>query len=244
MGDKQNHAAGGARAKAGVLPRIVRLVAAGVVVGAAMLPWPAAPFGALARASVNRDAVPLLDTTPWLASVQAPKTPFFERQADAEHVSFRFTNSGRYLAKGNRVIVAESPEGDMWMDGMVYATYIDRQGEATSGWLVRSHLKPAAGPARASGWDGDWRSSDGARKLIVHGERVSYSFGGAAATTRMEMLLMMKSVSDVDATLLRPQASGAACDLDVRRLDDYLVVAARDCFIRGANPGGILRRMR
>ncbi|KVE39383.1 hypothetical protein [Burkholderia sp. TSV86] len=244
MGDKQNHAARGARAKAGVPPRIVRLVAASVLVGAAALPWPAASFGALARASVNRDAVPLLDTTPWLASIQAPKTPFFERQADAEHVSFHFTNSGRYLAKGNRVIVAESPEGDMWMDGMVYATYIDRQGVAISGWLVRSHLKPAAASARASGWDGDWRSSDGARRLIVHGGRVSYSFGGAATTTRMEMLLMMKSVSDVDATLLRPQASGAACELDARRLDDYLVVAARDCFIRGVNPGGILRRMR
>ncbi|KVD70341.1 hypothetical protein WS62_12580 [Burkholderia sp. ABCPW 14] len=233
-----------ADASAGALVRAVRRVALSALVGVAFACPFAAAFGSTLRATSSGGTVPLLDTTPWLASVQAPKSPFFTRESDAEGVSFRFKNSGRYVAKGGEVVVSESADGDMWLDGMVHATYIDRAGVATSGWLVRSHLQPVRTPTRAPGWDGRWRSSEGARRLIVHGDRVSYSFMGGGAQARVEMLLRMRPVSDVEATLSRAQASGGVCDLGVRRLDDYLVVTARDCFIHGVNPEAILRRQR
>ncbi|KVN11004.1 MULTISPECIES: hypothetical protein [unclassified Burkholderia] len=204
----------------------------------------AGPFGAAFAAS-SSSAVPPLDTTPWLASVQAPKTPFFTREPDAQGASFHFTNSGHYVAKGREVVVSETAEGDMWQGGMVHATYIDGAGAETSGWLVRSHLRQATKPAPPSAWDGRWRSSAGARRLIVHGDRISYSFAGGGAggaQSRVEMLLRMRPVSGDEAKLSRMPASDGVCDLDVRRLGDYLVVSARDCFILGANPEGILRR--
>lgn len=169
-----------AHARGGALARAVKRIALGALVGVALACPFAASFGATLRASSSGGAVPLLDTTPWLASVQAPKSPFFTRESDAEGVSFHFKNSGRYVAKGGEVVVSESADGDMWLGGMVHATYIDGAGVATSGWLVRSHLRPIRTPMRAPGWDGRWRSSEGARRLIVRGDRVSYSFMGAA----------------------------------------------------------------
>ncbi|AHI78408.1 hypothetical protein BTRA_3250 [Burkholderia thailandensis USAMRU Malaysia  len=202
----------------------------------------ASPLGAAFAAS-SGTAVPPLDTTPWLASVQAPKTPFFTRESDAQGVSFHFTNSGRYVARGREVVVSETADGDMWQGGMVHATYIDGAGVETSGWLVRSHLRQVKKFAPPSAWDGRWRGSAGARRLIVHGDRISYSFA-SGAQSRVEMLLRLRPVSDDEAMLSRMQVPDGVCDLDVRRLGDYLVVSARDCFIPGANPEGILRKQR
>lgn len=233
-----------AAARARVTTRIMRRALA-VLGGAAFAGW----FGAAFAAS-SGTTVPPLDTTPWLASVQAPKTPFFTRALDAQGVSFHFANSGHDVERGREVVVSETADGDMWQGGMVHATYIDAAGVETSGWLVRSHLrrvkKPVPPPPT---WDGRWRSSAGARRLIVHGERISYSFAGGGGTggaqPRVEMLLRMRPVSDDEAVLSRMQApDGGMCDLAVRRLGDYLIVSARDCFIPGVSPEGILRKQR
>ncbi|AOK47854.1 MULTISPECIES: hypothetical protein [unclassified Burkholderia] len=240
---KTGEASDAGRAAAAAFARAAKRVALGALVSASLVQPLGVAFASALRASSSNAAVPLLDTTPWLASVQAPKAPFFTRESDAEGVSFHFRNSGRSVPKGGEVIVSESPNGDMWLGAMVHATYIDDSGVATSGWLVRSHLRQVRTPVRQSAWDGHWRSSAGARRLIAHGDRVSYSFAGAGgAQPRVEMLMRMRRVSDAEATLSRMQASDGMCDLDVRRLGDYLVVTARDCFIPGVNPEGILRR--
>ncbi|WP_323121031.1 hypothetical protein [Burkholderia alba] len=213
----------------------------------APLGWIAAAGIAIAARGVLAadTAVPLPDTTPWLASVVAGNARVLT-QTDADDTSPRFRDSGHTIAQGSEVVVGESAQGDLRLDGKLYATYIGPHGVATAGWIERTALRRIApAPIVPAGWDGRWRSSDHARQLIVRGDRASYAYlSDGAPPVRLGMLLRFKQVSEREAKLSRAQMTDGTCDLDLQRLRDYLVVVERDCFIGNASPAGILRRQR